>query len=155
MTWWMVVLLALPFSSFPPRSASAQEPLPRTEQELLKHTEEARMQRLDEVAAAHQLTPAGARKRADTQLFLGAFIIIASLLAPLAAEIRDEEFDALGSILMASIGMAVLIEGAHDEHQAEFLATQVDIQEQIDLIEQKGQTVESDSLPPPEDDERR
>jgi hypothetical protein len=105
------LLIALLGSSWPERArANQQEPLP--------YSEEARIERLKEVAAAHTLTFPEARHAADTQLLTGALLIIGSIMTPLFAQLRDEDFPTYASILVGSIGFAVLMEGTIDEQRA-------------------------------------
>lgn len=99
---------------------SARAPLP--------YTEEARVQRLREVAATYQLTAVEARHAADTQLLIGALVMVGSMLTPLIAEVRDEDFPALGSILVGSIGLFMVIEGTIDERDAKRLQLQEDLE---------------------------
>jgi hypothetical protein len=143
--WCLVVLLTLSLTAAPLRGARAQTPDP------LPYTEAARVEHLKAVAAAHQLTPSEARHQADTQLFVGALVLISSLLTPLIAEIRDEDFPALGSVLIGSIGLAVIIEGSLDEQDANRIRGQATIQEQIDRIGNDDQA--PDNEPPPEDED--
>jgi hypothetical protein len=157
-TWLLVALLSLPLTTVQNGRARAQAPEAPPSPEVssvsaplaLPSTEAARVERLKAVAAAHQLTLSEARHQADTQLFAGALILITSLLAPLIAEIRDEEFPALGSLLIGSIGLAVIIEGSLDEQDANRIRGQASLQDQIDRIEGGNQT--PGNAPPPEQD---
>lgn len=116
--------------------ATSEEPLPRTEA--------ARVARLHAVAEAHQLSFSEARHEADTQLLVGAFLLIGSMLTPLIAELRDEDFPALGSVLLGSIGLATVIEGTLDEQ----VADRKRLEEQIEAI-QAG-TAQADSVVTPQ-----
>jgi hypothetical protein len=66
------------------------------------------------------------------------------MLTPLIAELRDENFPALGSVLLGSIGLATVIEGTLDEQ----IANRKHLEEQIETIE--AGTAEADSLVTPQ-----
>ncbi len=119
-----------------PVLAASEDPLPGSE--------EARIERLHAVAQAHELSFSEARHEADTQLLVGAFLLIGSMLTPLIAELRDENFPALGSVLLGSIGLATVIEGTLDEQ----IADRKHLEEQIETIE--AGTAEADSLVVPQ-----
>ncbi len=102
----------VPGISAPGSSASAAS---------LRFTEAARIERLRAVAASHRITSIEARHAADSQLLVGALIMVASMLTPVFAELRDEDFPAYGSILLGSIGLFVVIEGSIDEQQVQQL----------------------------------
>ncbi len=102
-------------------SSSPHEPLP--------YTEEARIARLREVAAQHQLTSVEARHAANTQLLVGALMMVGSMLTPVITELRDESFPAFGSILVGSLGLFLVIEGTVDEQTAQRLQVQESVME--------------------------
>ncbi len=112
--------------------------------EALPSSEAARIARLHAVAQAHQLSFSEARHQADTQLLVGAFLLIGSMLTPLIAELREEDFPTLGSVLLGSIGLATVIEGTIDEQ----VADRRRLEEKIESI-QAG-TAEADSLVTPQ-----
>ncbi len=119
-----------------PALARTDEPLP--------NTPEARVKRLQKVAAAHQLSFAEARHAADSQLLTGAILLITSMLTPLIAEVRDENFPTLGSVLLGSIGFAIVIEGTVDEQEA----SRAQLREMIE--EKLSEAAQADSLATPE-----
>ena len=136
--FWVCSLVALfLWECLPlPVLAGADEPLP--------NTAEARIARLHEVAVAHQLSFSEARHEADTQLLTGAVLLIGSMLTPLIAELRDENFPTLGSVLLGSIGLAIVIEGTVDEQEAHRAQLR-------EMIEKKlSEETQADSLATPE-----
>jgi len=140
---WML-LGSLLLAQAPPLWAASSPPL--------AYTEEARVARLKEVARAHRMDASAARRAANTQLYLGATMLIAAFLTPLLAEVRDEEFAATGSILLGSIGLAVMVEGAYTESRARRLELDRDIRDLEEILQEQA---EADSTGSAGDDPRR
>jgi hypothetical protein len=127
-----------------------QAPALRAASGPVEYSEEARVARLEAVARAHRMDASAARHAANTQLYLGATMLIAAFLTPLFAEVRDEDFDALGSVLLGTIGLAVTVEGAYAEGRARELELDRDIRELEEILEERESAPPDESTAPQE-----